>query len=53
VLPYLEQARAAGAITLWQLADTLMKRGVPAPRGGKRWHPAQVRRVLAYAASTA
>jgi len=53
VLPYLEQARAAGAITLWQLADALMKRGVPAPRGGERWHPAQVRRVLAYAASTA
>jgi len=53
VLPYLEQARAAGATTLWQLADALMKRGMPAPRGGERWHPAQVRRVLAYAASTA
>ena len=47
MLPYLQQARAAGAVTLWQLADTLMKRGVPAPRGGERWHPAQVRRVLA------
>ena len=46
VLPYLEQARRAGATTLWQLADALMKRGVPAPRGGQRWHPAQVRRVL-------
>jgi len=46
VLPYLEQARMAGATTLWQLADALMKRGVPAPRGGQRWHPAQVRRVL-------
>ncbi len=46
VRPYLEQARMAGAITLWQLADALMKRGVPAPRGGHRWHPAQVRRVL-------
>ncbi len=52
VLPYLEQARAAGATTLWQLADALMKRGVPAPRGGERWHPAQVQRVLAYAVST-
>ena len=46
VLPYLEQARLAGATTLWQLADALMKRGVPAPRGGQRWHPSQVRRVL-------
>ena len=46
VLPYLEQARLAGATTLWQLADALMKRGVPAPRGGQRWHPAQIRRVL-------
>lgn len=46
VLPYLEQARLAGATTLWQLADALMKRGVPAPRGGQHWHPAQVRRVL-------
>ena len=46
VLPYLEQARLAGATTLWQLADALMKRGVPAPRGGRHWHPAQVRRLL-------
>ena len=46
VLPYLEQARLAGATTLWQLADALMKRGVPAPRGGQHWHPAQIRRVL-------
>ncbi|RYF09687.1 MAG: hypothetical protein EOO77_23220 [Oxalobacteraceae bacterium] len=46
VLPYLEQARTAGAVTLWQLADALMKRGVQAPRGGHRWHPAQVRRLL-------
>jgi len=46
VLPYLEQARLAGATTLWQLADALMKRGVPAPRGGQHWHPAQVRRLL-------
>jgi DNA invertase Pin-like site-specific DNA recombinase len=52
VLLYLEQARAAGATTLWQFADALMKRGVPAPCGGERWHPAQVRRVLAYAVNT-
>ena len=53
VLPYLRQARAAGAVTLWQLADALMMRGVPAPRGGERWHPAQVRRVLAAAKDAA
>ena len=53
VLPYLQQARAAGAVTLWQLADALMKRGVPAPRGGERWHPAQVRRVLTAAKNVA
>ena len=31
VLPYLQQARAAGAVTLWQLTDALMQRGVPHP----------------------
>lgn len=46
VLPYVEQARRAGATTLTQLADALMARGVPAPRGGRRWSPAQVRRIV-------
>jgi DNA invertase Pin-like site-specific DNA recombinase len=47
VAPFLDQARRAGAVTLWELAQALMDRGVPAPRGGERWHPAQVRRILA------
>ena len=47
VRPYLDAARRAGARTLAEMADALMARGVPAPRGGHRWSPAQVRRVLA------
>lgn len=47
VLPYVEQARRAGAATLAEIAEALMARGVPAPRGGSRWSPAQVRRALA------
>ena len=46
VQPYLDAARRAGARTLTEMADALMARGVPAPRGGSRWSPAQVRRVL-------
>jgi hypothetical protein len=46
VLPYIEGARRAGARTLAEIAEALMARGVPAPRGGDRWSPAQVRRTL-------
>lgn len=46
VLPYIERARRAGARTLAEIAEALMARGVPAPRGGHRWSPAQVRRTL-------
>jgi hypothetical protein len=53
VLPYLEQARRAGATTLRDLAAALTARGVTAPAGGHRWHPQQVRRVLAAAAADA
>lgn len=41
----------AGATTLQQLADALMARGVHAPRGGERWRPEQVRRVLVRSSS--
>jgi DNA invertase Pin-like site-specific DNA recombinase len=51
VLPYLDAARRAGAVTLAHLAEALMARGVPAPRGGSRWSPAQVRRALLTAPS--
>jgi len=46
VQPYLDAARRAGARTLAEMAEALMARGVPAPRGGHRWSPAQVRRIL-------
>jgi DNA invertase Pin-like site-specific DNA recombinase len=40
VLPFIEQARRAGATTLQQLADALAARGVPAPSGrGQRLAP--------------
>ncbi len=47
VLPFIEQARRAGATTLQQLANALAARGVPTPSGsGVRWHPVQVARVI-------
>ena len=47
VLPFIEQARRAGATTLQQLADALAARGVPTPSGrGQRWHPVQVGRIV-------
>ncbi|WP_424139652.1 recombinase family protein [Roseomonas chloroacetimidivorans] len=51
VLPTIERARRAGAVTLAEVAEALMARGVPAPRGGQRWSPAQVRRALLAAAA--
>lgn len=55
VLPFIEQARHAGATTLQQLADALASRGVPTPSGsGGRWHPVQVARIMGrYRASNA
>jgi hypothetical protein len=46
VLPYIERARRAGAVNLAEIAEALIARGVPAPRGGQRWSPARVRRIL-------
>ena len=49
VLPFIRQAQAAGATSLHQLATALTARGIPTPSGCGAWHPASVRRVLAYA----
>lgn len=49
VLPYIEQARKAGAVTLAELATALTARGVATPSGRGAWHPATVSRVLGYA----
>lgn len=46
VLPYINQARAAGAVSLHQIAAALEARGVRTPRGGTRWAPSQVQRIL-------
>ena len=46
VLPYVTAARKAGASSLAQIAEALEARGVRTPRGGTRWAPAQVRRVM-------
>ncbi len=46
VQPYIDAARRAGARTLAEMADALIAPGVPATRGGHRWSPAQIRRVL-------
>ncbi len=47
VLPFIEQARQAGALTLQQFADALAARGVPTPSGRSlRWHPVQVARIV-------
>ena len=46
VLPYVKAARRAGATTLRELAAALTARGVPAPAGGRAWHPMQVKRVV-------
>jgi len=49
VLPYIEQARRAGAVTLSELAEALTARGVATPSGRGVWHPAMVSRVISYA----
>ncbi len=46
VRPCVDAARRAGATTLRELAAALTARGVPAPAGGRAWHPMQVKRVL-------
>jgi DNA invertase Pin-like site-specific DNA recombinase len=51
LLPLVEQARRAGAMTLRELAAALIARGVPTPAGSHAWRPQQVRRVLAAAAA--
>lgn len=47
VVRYIAAARKAGAVSLGQLAEALMARGVKTPMGGDRWTATQVRRVIA------
>jgi DNA invertase Pin-like site-specific DNA recombinase len=51
VLPYIDQAKAAGATSLRAIAAALTARGIQPPAGGDAWHPQQVRRILLTAPS--
>lgn len=53
VLPIVRQAQAAGATSLHMIAMALTARGIPTASGVGAWHPAGVRRVLAYAKAMA
>ena len=46
VMPYVEAAQKAGAVTLQQIGQALEARGVRTSRGGTRWAPAQVARIM-------
>lgn len=45
-LPFIEQAKLAGAHSLRKIADTLTSWSIQPPSGGDRWHAQQVRRIL-------
>ncbi len=46
--PVIEQARAEGAMSLGDYAQTLQAARLPAPQGGDRWSRPSVARVLRY-----
>jgi DNA invertase Pin-like site-specific DNA recombinase len=46
VLPYIDAARQAGALSLREIAAALVARGIKTPSGGERWQAEQVRAVL-------
>jgi hypothetical protein len=50
VLPYIEAAKKAGAISLRQIAEALTNRGIQPPSGGASWHAIQVKRIIERAA---
>lgn len=45
VLPYIADARRAGAESLSEIAAALTARGIRPPSGGESWHPSQVWRI--------
>jgi hypothetical protein len=45
--PIVEALQASGVTTLRGMAAALNEARIPTPRGKGRWHPMQVRRVLA------
>lgn len=46
VLPFIEAAKKAGAVSLRELAQALTARGVRPPSGGEVWHATQIRRLI-------
>jgi DNA invertase Pin-like site-specific DNA recombinase len=44
--PFIVELQAAGVTSLNKIAAALTGRGISAPRGGERWTPSQVSRVL-------
>jgi DNA invertase Pin-like site-specific DNA recombinase len=53
ILPYILEARSAGARSLAQISRALEARGVRTPGGRTKWAPAQVARVLSSSARPA
>lgn len=49
VMPFIADAREAGANTLGKIAQALVARGVLSPGGGTRWDHRQVARIIARA----
>jgi len=45
VMPYINAAIKAGAISYREIAAALTARGIRPPSGGDRWHPSQVHRI--------
>ncbi len=48
VIPYIDQARRAGAVTLKEIATALAARGIHTATGSMQWHPMQVARIERY-----
>jgi len=46
VMPYIREAREAGAVSLRQIAAWLTRRGARTPRGGETWQASQVAAVI-------
>jgi len=53
VLPYIDEARKYGVLSLGGLARALTARGIETPAGGRGWNASQVRRIIARAATLA
>lgn len=47
LMPFIDAARRAGCLTLGQIAEAMMARGIRATGGGSTWNATQVRRVIA------